>query len=72
VAVNGPLIVDDLEMVTRAAIDGVGLAFMSRSTRRRISQAEHWCAYWKTGASRFLVSFSITPVGGSSQPRYRH
>src|SRR2546430_9066981 len=29
VAVNGPLIVDDVEMMVRAAIDGVGLAFMS-------------------------------------------
>jgi DNA-binding transcriptional LysR family regulator len=29
VAVNGPLIVDDVEIMTRAAIDGVGLAFMS-------------------------------------------
>jgi DNA-binding transcriptional LysR family regulator len=29
VAVNGPLIVDDREVATRAAIDGVGLAFMS-------------------------------------------
>ena len=28
VAVNGPLIVDDLELVIRAAVDGVGLAFM--------------------------------------------
>jgi DNA-binding transcriptional LysR family regulator len=29
VAVNGPLVVDDVEMMTRAAIDGVGLAFMT-------------------------------------------
>jgi DNA-binding transcriptional LysR family regulator len=29
VAVNGPLIVDDVELVVRAAIDGVGLAFLS-------------------------------------------
>lgn len=29
VAVNGPLIVDDVELLIRAAIDGVGLAFMS-------------------------------------------
>lgn len=29
VAVNGPLIVDDLELVLRGAIDGVGLAFLS-------------------------------------------
>lgn len=29
VAVNGPLIVDDVEIVIRAAMDGVGLAFVS-------------------------------------------
>lgn len=29
VAVNGPLIVDDIEILIRAALDGVGLAFMS-------------------------------------------
>lgn len=29
VAVNGPLIVDDVEMLVRAAIDGIGLAFVS-------------------------------------------
>ena len=28
VAVNGPLIVDDVEIVIRAALDGIGLAFM--------------------------------------------
>src|SRR5687768_915698 len=29
VSVNGPLILDDVELMSRAAIDGVGLAFMS-------------------------------------------
>ena len=29
VAVNGPLIVDDVELLVRAALDGLGLAFMS-------------------------------------------
>jgi DNA-binding transcriptional LysR family regulator len=29
VAVSGPLVVDDVEVMTRAAIDGVGLAFMT-------------------------------------------
>ena len=29
IAVRGPLIVDDLQVVTRAAVDGVGLAFMN-------------------------------------------
>jgi DNA-binding transcriptional LysR family regulator len=29
VAVNGPLIVDDLELMVHAAIDGAGLAFVA-------------------------------------------
>jgi DNA-binding transcriptional LysR family regulator len=29
IAVNGPLIVDDVQLVIRAAVDGVGLAFVS-------------------------------------------
>jgi DNA-binding transcriptional LysR family regulator len=29
VAVEGPLIVDDVDLIIRAAIDGVGLAFMA-------------------------------------------
>jgi DNA-binding transcriptional LysR family regulator len=51
VAVNGPLIVDDVELVIRAAIDGVGLAFMDeeRVASRLASGAlvrvlEDWCA----------------------------
>ena len=32
VAVEGPLIVDDVELVVRAAIDGVGLAFMAQES----------------------------------------
>jgi hypothetical protein len=28
VAVNGPLMVDDVEIVIRAAVDGIGLAFV--------------------------------------------
>src|SRR6267154_881749 len=50
VAVNGPLIVDDVELMVRAAIDGVGLAFVSddRTTHHVASGAlirvlEDWC-----------------------------
>lgn len=32
VAVDGPLIVDEVELIIRAAIDGVGLAFMAEET----------------------------------------
>lgn len=50
VAVNGPLITNDIGLLTRAAIDGVGLAFMSdvqarphleRGTLVRV--LEDWC-----------------------------
>jgi DNA-binding transcriptional LysR family regulator len=41
VAVNGPLILDDVEIMIRAAIDGVGLAFMSE---------EHAAQHLRSGA----------------------
>ena len=50
VAVNGPLVVDDVELMIRAAIDGIGLAFMSddRAAPHLASGAlirvlEDWC-----------------------------
>jgi DNA-binding transcriptional LysR family regulator len=50
VAVNGPLIVDDVELVIRAALDGAGLAFLSeeRAAPHLASGAlvrvlEDWC-----------------------------
>src|SRR5947207_8735089 len=50
VAVNGPLIVDDVEIVIRAAIDGIGLAFMSEDhaaphieSGALVRVLEDWC-----------------------------
>jgi DNA-binding transcriptional LysR family regulator len=50
VSVNGPLIVDDVGLVTRAALDGVGLAFISDenvapyfSTGALVRVLEDWC-----------------------------
>lgn len=50
VAVNGPLIVDDVELVLRAAIDGVGLAFLGEDLAKShlasgalLRVLEPWC-----------------------------
>ena len=50
VAVNGPLIVDDLELVISAALDGVGLAYMSEehgaeqlANGALVKVLEDWC-----------------------------
>lgn len=50
VAVNGPLIVDDVETLVRAAIDGVGIAFVSDErvtahleSGRLIRVLDDWC-----------------------------
>jgi DNA-binding transcriptional LysR family regulator len=50
VAVNGPLIVDDVELVIRAAIDGVGLAFLGEelaaphlASGALVRVLESWC-----------------------------
>lgn len=50
VAVSGPLIVDDLELVLRAALDGVGLAFVEElevtedlAKGRLVRVLQDWC-----------------------------
>ncbi len=50
VAVSGPLIVDDLDLVIRAALDGIGLAYMSEedaaphlASGALVSMLEDWC-----------------------------
>jgi DNA-binding transcriptional LysR family regulator len=50
VSVNGPLIIDDVEITIRTAIDGVGLAFMSEehaaphiASGALVRVLEDWC-----------------------------
>lgn len=50
VAVNGPLVVDDIQLSTRAALDGVGLAFLSEdhaaphlASGALVRVLEEWC-----------------------------
>ena len=68
---NGPLIVDDVETLIRAAIDGVGLAFVQTSVWHRNSQVGNSSACWMIGVNRSLDSSSITRAGGSSLLRSR-
>jgi DNA-binding transcriptional LysR family regulator len=50
VAVNGPLIVDDVELLVCAAVEGLGLAFMSEELAAQhlgkgtlVRVLEDWC-----------------------------
>jgi len=61
VAVNGPLIVDDVELVIRAEINGVGLVFMDEervaphpTSGALVRVLEDWCPPFP---SFFLYSF---------------
>jgi len=49
--VNGPLVVDEVELMVRAAIDGVGLAFVSDDRTGTTSRAVHLFGCWKIGAA---------------------
>jgi len=71
VTVNGPLIVDDVEIMVRAAIDGVGLAFMSEERAAPHLASGSSCACSKTGARRSPDSSFTTPVNGSYQRHSR-
>src|SRR3954468_14281014 len=55
VAVNGPLTVDDIQLVLRAALDGVGLAFLSE---------EHVVQYLASGALVRVLEAWCQPYPG--------
>jgi DNA-binding transcriptional LysR family regulator len=70
VAVNGPLVVDDVEIVIRAVLDGIGLAFVSDErvvpqlkSGKLIRVLEDWC-------QPFPGFFLSTRAVGSSQPHF--
>jgi DNA-binding transcriptional LysR family regulator len=71
VAVNGPLVVDDVEIVIRAALDGIGLAFVGEDKSVSISRVARSSACWTIGASRSPDSSFITRAGDSSPPPWR-
>jgi hypothetical protein len=55
----------------RAAIDGIGVAFMSEDRVRIIWRAVRLSVCWKIGASRSPVFSFITRAGSSNRPRCR-
>lgn len=55
VSVNGPLVVDDLELVTSASVEGVGLAYMSE---------EHAAEYLASGALVAVLEDWCQPYPG--------
>src|SRR5205807_775579 len=61
VAVNGPLIVDDVEIMVRAAVDGVGLAFMSEERA-----APHLA---RVGVVTCRAKQALGPLGGTDGGR---
>ena len=65
IAVAGPLIVDDTELVIRAALDGVGWLFWPSSTLSLISRRAGSCGCSRTGVRRFQAIFCTTQVVGS-------
>ncbi len=55
VGVNGSLIVDDLDLLTRAAVDGVGLAYIDM---------DHVAPYLKSGALKRVLAAWCQPFAG--------
>src|SRR5437762_11146147 len=60
VAVNGPLIVDDVDLVIRAALDGVGLAYLGEDRAARILIPARSFASSSSGVSRSRGSSCTT------------
>jgi hypothetical protein len=67
-AVNGPLVVDDLDLVIRAALDGVGRAYMSEEHgAEHLASVRSWRSL-KILASHILAFSCTILAAGTSQP----
>ena len=71
VAVNGPLVVDDTDLVIRAALDGVGLAFVAEQHAQPHLTNGTFVRVLEIGARRFRDTFCTTQAGGNKQLPYR-
>jgi hypothetical protein len=69
VDVSGPLIVDNADLMIRAAIDGLELSFLLTSPSRLRSRAVRSCECSRTGAPRSPATFCTTQAAGSSRRR---
>ncbi len=72
IAVHGSLLLDKLDLVIQAALDGAGLAWVAKdqitdhlASGALVRVLEGWCP-------PFPGSFSTTPAGDSSLRRWRH
>jgi DNA-binding transcriptional LysR family regulator len=72
VDVNWPLLTDDIGLLTRAAIAGVGLAFMSEEQAAPHLANGALVRVLEDGARRFLASSCTTRAGASIQRRSAH
>jgi len=70
VAVNGPLIVDDVEIMSGRRSTAWGWRSCRRSARRRTSRVGNWCACWRIGARRSGF-FLYYPGNGSYRRHWR-
>jgi len=43
ISVSGPLLVDDLDLIVQAALDGAGLAWVAEDRVVPTSRVESWC-----------------------------
>ena len=72
VAVNGPLITNDIGLLTgRRSTASVSLSCQMNKPRRILRTAP-WSGCWKIGARRSLASSCTTRAGVSIPPRSRH
>ena len=67
VAVEGPLVVDDVQLLIRAAVAGVGLTFLMEEQAARFSAAAPWFACSTTGASRSPATFCLSEPAAAAR-----
>ena len=73
VALNGPLIANDLQLMTRATLDGAGLAYlMDEYAAPYLAAGETWRSGRLVCAFRRLLSVLPQPAAAASRARGTH
>ena len=68
---NGPLVVDDVELLVRAALDGIGLAFVSDERVESQLESGELIRVLGIGVNRFPDSSFSIRAADNRQPLWR-
>ena len=69
ISVDGRIMVNDIDLAIRAAVNGVGIAYAVEAAAEPFLRSGGWFACWRSGRPNSKGSFSIIPATGKCRSR---